>query len=180
MRVLHWISVALMIVVYSLAFSIETASSPEQARSILMLHRSVGAIIMIVTLCRLLVRFGSPVPHLPQDLPWWQVIAARANILGLYLLLLLQPTLGLSASWLHGDHVAFFGLTVPSPLWIDRPLSRTLFALHTDVGFALLALIAMHIGAALFHHFVRRDDVLLSMTTGTSSIKAATPVTKAP
>jgi cytochrome b561 len=170
MRAFHWATVILLTFVYVIAFSIENASSGEQARLLLTLHRTAGGTVLVLTLGRLLWRMRSAIPSLPSDLPRWQVFAAHANAAGLYGLLLGQPLLGLCASWLHGDKLVFYGLPVPSPLPIDRPLSRQLFELHHLVGYLLLAMIAVHVGAALFHHFVRRDTVLLGMIRGESTI----------
>jgi cytochrome b561 len=78
--------------------------------------------------------------------------------------LLLQPLLGLIASQLHGDHIEVFGLfALPVFMAPDRALSRQIFALHGTVALLLLAPIFMHACAALYHHFVRRDDVLRGM-----------------
>jgi cytochrome b561 len=52
---------------------------------------------------------------------------------------------------------------VPSIWPEDRALSDRLFVLHRWLGIALAGLICAHIGAALFHHFVRKDDILLRM-----------------
>ena len=45
----------------------------------------------------------------------------------------------------------------------DRPLAAQLSSVHVFLGYALLALIGLHAAAALFHHFIRRDDVLNAM-----------------
>ena len=98
------------------------------------------------------------------DLPIWQGFAARANEAALYTLLILQPLLGLCASILHGDRIRVLGdITVPSFLLVDRKLSHLLFGLHGTVALVLLGSIGMHVAAALFHHLVRKDDVLATM-----------------
>jgi cytochrome b561 len=162
-RVLHWLTAALLLFAYPLAWSVEAASSAEVAQRLLMLHRSLGVTILALTLARLAWRLSRPVPALPPDLPAWQRLAARANALGLYLLLLAQPALGLAASWFHGDRLVLFGIGLPMLAAPDRPLGRLLFRLHGTAAILLLALVAVHVAAALYHHFVRRDEVVSGM-----------------
>ena len=53
------------------------------------------------------------------------------------------------------------------PIWpVDRPFSEMLFGVHRAMGFALLVLVVLHVGAALFHHFVLKDVVLRRMIRG--------------
>jgi cytochrome b561 len=82
----------------------------------------------------------------------------------LYLLLLAQPGLGLLQTNARGQQVDFlFLIRLPPVVGADRPLARQLHELHELAANALLILIGMHAAAALFHHFVRRDDVLNAM-----------------
>jgi cytochrome b561 len=76
--------------------------------------------------------------------------------------LLAQPLLGIVGSLLRGNFV-LFGILVPQLFPRDRVLAREILAVHHILGFCLLALIALHVVAALHHHFVRRDDILLRM-----------------
>jgi cytochrome b561 len=175
MRVMHWLTVALLLLAYPLAWSIDAASSVDEAHRLVMLHRSVGVTILLLTLVRFTWRQRSTIPPLPSDLPWWQRLAARANALGLYVLLVMQPLLGLAASWMHGDHIVILGgVELPTLLPLDRPLGRLLFWLHGWVATLILLLIGVHVAAALYHHFVRRDDVLSGML-GTRAARSTTP-----
>jgi cytochrome b561 len=162
-KYLHWLTVVALIFGYALAWSIDQASSAAEARFLLMLHRSIGVTIMVLTIARFLIRQRSEMPALPSDIPLLQRIAARTNEGLLYLLLILQPALGLIASWVHGDQIIIFGLGIPKVLPIDRTLGRLLFSLHGWVAVLLLLLIGVHVMAALFHHFIRRDNVLAGM-----------------
>jgi cytochrome b561 len=57
--------------------------------------------------------------------------------------------------------ISFFGLfIVPALVEKDEALSKTLFPIHETIGFIIAGLLVMHIGAALYHHFVRHDGVL--------------------
>src|ERR1700756_4547346 len=103
-------------------------------------------------------------PYLPADVPAPQRLAAKATVVALYMLLAVQPLLGLAASMLQGDHILVFSrILVPSFLPINRPLARLIFTMHGWAALLLLALIGVHVAAALYHHFIRRDDVLSGM-----------------
>jgi len=164
MRAIHWGTLSLLVGIYTLAWSIDGAGSHDEAAWLIMMHRSFGLTVLLLTVSRLGWRQVTHVPALPDSVPGPQRIAAKAVVIALYLLLLLQPLLGLIASQLHGDHIEVFGLfALPVFMAPDRALSRQIFALHGTVALLLLAPIVMHACAALYHHFVRRDDVLRGM-----------------
>jgi cytochrome b561 len=167
MRSIHWITLSMLISVYTLAWSIDRAGSHDQAVWLVMTHRSLGLSVTLLTLFRLGCRWVTRVPALPDGIPEPQRLAAKAVTIALYVLLFLQPLLGLIASQLHGDHINVFGVFVlPSVLAANRALSKQIFALHGTVALLLLALIGLHACAALYHHFVRRDEVLTGMLPG--------------
>jgi cytochrome b561 len=167
MRSIHWITLSLLISVYTLAWSIDGAASREEARWLVMMHRSLGLSILLLTLLRLYWRRRTRAPALPDDVPLLQRLAAQVVTVALYLLLVLQPVLGLAASQAHGDRISVFGVfMLPSLLPTNRALSHQIFALHGTVAILLLTLIGMHACAALYHYFIRRDEVLAGMLPG--------------
>lgn len=126
------------------------------------LHKSIGVVVLALTLLRLIYRAASKYPPAPADLPGVMLFAARANQMLLYAGLLAQPLIGLFGS---GKGFKLFGVvTIPSfaiPAYI-RPLHTA----HVYVAYLLLILIFIHASAALFHHYVRKDHVLRSMLVG--------------
>lgn len=166
-RFMHWASAAALVATYLLAWAIAGATSREEAARLLMMHRSAGCVMLLLTLLRLAIRLRSPAPPPPAGMPALQRLAARANVVALYALLLLQPLAGLIGSMLHGDRIRVFGnILLPSLLRVDRPFARQVFEAHGWIATALLALIGLHVLAALFHHLVRRDGVLIGMLPG--------------
>ena len=167
MRSIHWITLALLIGVYTLAWSIDGAGSHDEVVWLVMMHRSLGLSVLLVTVVRVGWRQVTRVPAPPDGIPDLQRLAAKVVMIALYLLLFLQPLLGLIASQAHGDRITVFGVFVlPSVMATNRALSRQVFALHGTVALLLLALIGLHACAALYHHFVRRDEVLAGMLPG--------------
>jgi cytochrome b561 len=167
MQAMHWVTVALLCCAYPVAWMIDSAISQPEAARLLMLHRSFGVAILLMTILRLGIRRQARIPPLPADLPAIQRVAARASAALLYALLIVQPLLGFAASLLHGDHVVLFGnLELPVRVTVDKPLAHRLFELHGWIALALLGLIGLHAAAALHHHFVRKDSVLAGMLPG--------------
>jgi cytochrome b561 len=162
-RTLHWLTAALvlpMIPVGVLMANFELGAFAF----IYDLHRSIGVVLLPILLVRLWYRLKNPPPPLPADLPEVQRLAAHVTHWMLYVLLLLQCLVGWIATSAYPARVNFFWLVeLPLIWWEDRALSGQLFVVHLWLGLMIGALLCAHIGAALFHHFVRRDDILLRM-----------------
>src|SRR6202023_3312069 len=118
----------------------------------------------VVTLARFTWRHFATYPNWPNDMSQDMRVAAMASEYALYALLLAQPILGLLQTSAQGDHVDLYFIgQLPALIEKNRPLAQQLLAVHKSVGFSLLGLIALHMSAALFHHFWRRDDTLTAM-----------------
>lgn len=90
-------------------------------------------------------------------------VAAGLTHAGLYALLFALPLLGWASSNAHGKTVDLFGLPLPVLVAPDEDIGDELLAWHVSAAWALLALGALHAAAALWHHFVLRDSLLISM-----------------
>ncbi len=175
-RLLHWLTVGLITLVFVLAFSIDLATSRASHTALLQLHRSFGVTVWAVTLVRLVWRQFAKFPNWPTDMPQPMRLAAQGSEYALYALLLAQPILGLLQTNARGDRVDLFFLgQLPALIGQDRPLARQLLVVHETVGFLLLGLIALHISAALFHHFWRRDDTLAAMLPSAAAYRQTGP-----
>ena len=163
-RLLHWLTAGLMLLVFGLAFSIDLATSRSSHTVVLQLHRSVGLTVWVLTMGRLVWRHFAKYPNWPSDMSQTMRVAAMASEYAHYALLLTQPILGLLQTSAHGDHVNLFFIgQLPALIEKNRLLAEQLLSVHKSVGFSLLGLIALHVSAALFHHFWRRDDTLTAM-----------------
>jgi len=167
-RFLHWLTLILVATIFVLAFSVHFASSSEQARTLVQLHRSFGVTVWVVTLGRLVWRQFSRFPDWPADMARAMRFAAHWSEYALYALLLIQPILGLLHTNAHGERARVFFLgQLPALIGRDPPLAKQLLGAHQAVGLALHAL------AALYHHFWRRDDTLHAMLGTKASRRAS-------
>jgi cytochrome b561 len=166
-RVLHWVVAALVLFMVPVGIIIANEWGGPVQQPLYDLHKSVGVLLLPLVLARLLYRLTHPPMPLPADIPALQQFAAHATHWALYGLLIVQPVVGLIATSAYPAPLPMFGLFELPPVWPEnRPLSERLFALHRWMGIAIAVVAAMHIGAALHHHFVRRDRVLMRMVTG--------------
>jgi cytochrome b561 len=94
-------------------------------------------------------------------------MAAHATHWALYALLIAQAMVGWIATSAYRAPINVFWLFELPPIWpVDQPFSEKMFSVHMAIGIAIALLLCAHIGAALYHHFVRKDRVLLRMVSG--------------
>jgi superoxide oxidase len=167
---LHWLTVILIIGQFTSAWLREAVGHESRhAVAILATHRAMGMLTWIVGSVRLVWRHNfAYLPSFPESMPKLQQSIAKANEYGLYALVFLQPITGLGGVLFHGLPFELFIWQVPA-LLEPNPAIRGLFvAAHEFGAKALLALIGLHAGAALFHRLVLRDGVLQRMLPWTS------------
>ncbi|MBC3361955.1 cytochrome b [Pseudomonas sp. SWRI154] len=167
-RLLHWL-MALMIIAMLFIGAGMVASVSERHEWLLQLHKPLGIAILLLVVVRLVVRFTTRTPPLPADLPGWQALAAKASHVLLYALMLILPLLGWSMISAAGDPVMLSeSLRLPSILPADAQTFALLRKAHGYLAYLLFLTVLVHLAAALFHGWVRRDEVLDSMLRGKS------------
>lgn len=128
------------------------------------LHKSLGLAVLALMAARILWRLFDPPPPLPAALPAWEQWAAKLTHWGIYTAVILQLVIGIVMVWAANSPLTFFGwFAVPSPIIPDKQLKQLAGDAHRLLAFAIIGLLAMHIGAALRHHFVLRNDILRRM-----------------
>lgn len=157
-KALHWVIVLLLIVQYTLGWTMPEIGRGTVPETLIDLHLSVGALILLTVL----VRIGWRVAYAPPPLiglPAWQMALSHATHALLYLVLIAIPVLGWMSASARGWDVTLFGLV--SLPHIDFGLSGGQTGdLHVLLSYVLLALVGVHVLAALYHGFVLRDAVL--------------------
>lgn len=166
-QLLHWTTVLLVVVAYvaSVGGSETHVYSPANdfTRS---LHELLGMSVFALTCARLCWRAIFPPPKGP-DMPAWMERGARFGHWTIYALLVLVPVTAVLGAWLEGHPLTVLVLGNIQP-WLpqSRQLGLALANTHGWLGDVLIWLAGLHAAAALYHHFWRRDTVLLSMLPG--------------
>jgi cytochrome b561 len=163
-RIIHWAIAAIIFIVLPIGLSLNYLPEGPFQDFVYNLHRSLGATLIPLVALRVVWRLTHTPPPLPPDIPAIQRYAASATHVLIYLILVAQPVIGWIATSAYPAPIPVFGLFELPPIWkADRALSDALFKVHWNLGVILTVLLVAHIGAALFHRFVRRDDVLRRM-----------------
>jgi cytochrome b561 len=166
-RILHWLTAILIFSMIPLGLVISNDWGGPLQDFLYDLHRSIGALILPLILLRLICRWAKPPMRLPDDIPAIQRFAAHATHWWLYALLIGQPIVGWMATSAYGAPIKVLGWLELPPIWTeDRQLAEQLFSIHRLIGLVIVGLVAAHVGAALFHHLVRKDRILMRMITG--------------
>jgi cytochrome b561 len=127
-------------------------------------HKWIGVTLFLLVSLRLLWRITHPAPPLPSAMHPLVRLGANLSHIGLYVLMLAIPVTGWLMSSAKGFRTVWFGLVpLPNLVGRDAQLGIQLLELHETLNWLLIALVALHVAAALKHHFLDRDDVLLRM-----------------
>lgn len=161
--VLHWLIALLILVAFPLGVYMHELPLSPRKLQLYSYHKWIGVTVMMLVAARLLWRIGHR-PPAPLPGPRWQLAAAQAVHHALYLLLVAIPVSGWLMSSALGFTVVWFGvLPLPDLVGKDKALGELLKAVHETLNFTLLALVVIHVAAALKHHFVDRDATLARM-----------------
>jgi cytochrome b561 len=155
---IHWASAAAVILAFAAGFAV--ANVTEQP-TLLLVHIALGLIVFVLTLLRILwwwLADRHPAP--PANQPQWQRMAATGVHLALYVILILMATSGITTLILSGAMPTIIGGTIPDFSGIIPRLA------HGVMARVLLALFVLHVAAALYHQFIRRDQLLARMGVG--------------
>jgi cytochrome b561 len=130
------------------------------------IHKPLGIAILLLALVRLLVRWRNGAPPLPANMPEPMKLAARLSHLAFYALMIAMPLLGWAMLSAADYPVIVAGLRLPSIVPASAALHSLLWNAHRVLAFCFFALLLLHLAAALFHAWVRRDGVFETMAPG--------------
>lgn len=167
-RVLHWSTALLVIIQVWLALinALVYEARPITAETVVQAHISLGAVVLLLTLLRALLRLSTPRPAWPNEMPRAAQRAARALHYSLYLLLLALPVTGYLKLAALGFEIRLFGLITLPSLAINPGLALQARELHTWLAIILGTLLIIHVAAALVHKRLLGSAVLNRMSFG--------------
>jgi len=164
---LHWLMVLLISVVYATILLRENYPKGTDIREGLKTwHFILGLTVLALAIIRLLARLSQRTPPITPEPPSWQTLLANATHLALYAFMLAMPL----ACWVilsaSGKPIPFFGLELPALVGQSKALAGQMKDWHETVGTIGYFLIGFHALAALFHHYIVKDDTLRRMLPG--------------
>jgi cytochrome b561 len=167
-KLFHWVMAALILAQIALGLMAANWRLSPTKIELFFWHKSTGMLILALVGLRILWRLANPTPELPADMAGWERAAARLSHLLLYALMIALPVTGWIVNSASNVPFRIFWL-IPLPAIVapDKSTADLFERVHGGL-FALLALVLVaHIGAALWHHFVKRNTVLVRMLPGT-------------
>ncbi|HEY2808647.1 MAG TPA: cytochrome b [Steroidobacteraceae bacterium] len=169
-QLLHWLIVFLIIAQFTLALLADDLPAGMKKLILLSRHKSIGITILLLAGLRLGWRWANPTPTLPATLKPYERALARTTHFLLYALLLAIPLTGWTMSSARGFPVSWFGfIQLPDLVPKNKALYEALLSTHHALAWTLAGLVALHVGAALKHHFMLKDDVLRRMLPATKT-----------
>lgn len=163
--VLHWLVALLIVATFPLGlYMADLPLSPDKLK-LFSYHKWIGITVLMLASMRGAWRLTHTPPPLPDGMPLWQRRASQSVHGLLYLLIFAIPLSGWLMSSAEGFQTVWFGvLPLPDLVGKDKALGEVLAEVHETLNYTMLALVILHVGAALKHHFIERQPFLQRMS----------------
>ena len=161
-RVLHWLTAAAVFAALLIGFTMTNRIGSHGA--LVAVHMTLGISILVIVIVRAANRFTHKPPKWPDTVGPLEGKLIAGSELAMYAMLLAQPLVGWAMVSASGTPVRAFGLTLPGLVPFDGDLYGVLRQAHSVVAYLLVAAIAAHVSAILFHTLTLRDGMLRRMT----------------
>ncbi|HEX7075483.1 MAG TPA: cytochrome b [Hyphomicrobiaceae bacterium] len=169
-RFFHWLTAVLVAIMVPVGLTMNYRGNTlniwdDVTNHLYSTHKLVGFLLLWVVVVRIGYRLWHGAPPPEPTLEPWQRYGSAVVHYSLYALILIMPILGWLGVSLFPALEVFGAFSLPALAEPDQELSKQVLSAHKAVAFLLIALILGHAGMALFHHFVRKDNVLWRMLT---------------
>lgn len=163
--IVHWVTLAILIAVYACIELREIYPRGSEIREALKTwHYMLGLTVFFLVWVRITARLIGTTPPIVPAVPKWQLMIANTVELALYALMIALPLLGWVMLSAEGKAIPFFGLQLPALVRANEVLADRTKEVHETLATIGYFLIGLHAIAALFHHYVQRDNTLRRMT----------------
>ncbi len=168
---LHWVLAIALVGMFGMGLYMADLPFSPQRLKLYNWHKWAGVTVLALSTLRLLWRLTHRPPALPQavtlSMPGWQMRAYHATHGLMYALFFIVPLVGWAYSSAAGFPIVWFGvLALPDFVSADKALAELIKPFHQISAFALAALVVLHVGAALKHHWIDKDGLLNRMLPG--------------
>ncbi|BBT70811.1 MULTISPECIES: cytochrome b561 [Enterobacteriaceae] len=161
---MHWLVLILIIIAYAAMELKGFAPKGSPARAtIALIHYTAGLSVLLLMLVRVVLKITHRDPEITPTPPRWQIAASKSVHGLLYLMFLALPLLGMASLYFGQVAWSFFGIALPVAEVPNQDIQHNLKEWHELIANAGYFLIGLHALAALFHHYIMRDNTLLRM-----------------
>ena len=166
-KVLHWlVAIGIFYLIYLGLEQSDMERGPERT-AIRATHASWAILVLLLMTVRIIWRFMNETPAHPDGMPGWQRASATIAHWAIYAVVFVQLIAGAMTTATNGNGIPFFGMRIPIPMERDEDAHHFWEEIHEFMWQPLAALLVLHVLAALYNHFVQKNDVLRRMTVGT-------------
>ena len=164
-RVIHWIMAVAILIAIPGGVIMGKLPPGQMQNNVYDLHKSLGVLVLVLALIRIALKRRDGVPPPATGVEPWQTMAATSVHHALYALMVIVPVLGFVANSFYGAAIPFFWLfTISTFTPHNEEIAGAIFSMHTALAILFGILLAVHIGAALYHRFIRKDTVFARMS----------------
>ncbi|HJK86226.1 MAG TPA: cytochrome b [Candidatus Megaira endosymbiont of Nemacystus decipiens] len=162
-KLFHWVMAIIIISLASVGFFMSSMDNSPDKYELYAMHKAMGTIALLLVSLRLLWKMLNQKVMPAKGLPSIIILAAQLGHFVLYIFMLLMPASGLLMSLFGGYDVQVFNIFTIESWEKNSYLSSLFHDVHTTSALMLVAIIALHSLAALYHHFIRKDRTLIRM-----------------
>ena len=162
-KILHWLIAAAMIGLITVGFIMSSMDSTPEKYELYGMHKAFGVTVLLLVALRIIWKFSNKVVNPPANLPNILKLAAKSGHFLLYVFMLIMPISGILMSRFGGHDISVFGMFIIPATKKTPELAGLFHKIHVIGIWAFIVIIVLHIGAAFYHHFIRKDDVLIRM-----------------
>jgi cytochrome b561 len=160
----HWLIALAIIGLMTVGFNMANMPPSVEKYELYGMHKASGVVVFMLIILRLLWRLANETVQPPKNLPQILATAAKIGHFLLYVFMFSMPISGILMSYFSGNNVSVFGIfTIPAAVETAPKIAGFFHSIHVLGVLAFIAVIILHICAALYHHFIRRDNVLMRM-----------------
>ena len=164
-KLFHWIVGLGILTMLGLGISLGYVSK-SHFKTVMFVHKSLGITILLLMILRLIWRWISPVPGYPNTMSTFDKFIAHTMAWSLYILVFAIIFAGILATAYHGYTIPVWHLfTIHLPIAANKSMSHFYGSAHTVLAWVISACICLHILASLYHHYIRKDNILKRMTS---------------
>lgn len=163
-KILHWIISICIISLIAVGFTMSYMDPSPEKFELYSMHKASGILVLSLVTIRVLWRLTNTVVQSTEGAPPILQLSAKTGHLLLYVFMLMMPISGLLMSYFGGYPISVFELfIIPSASEKTIELAKIFHTIHEYAAWGFVTLIIVHILAALYHHFIRKDTTLIRM-----------------
>ena len=162
-KLLHWIIGLAIITLLFVGFTMSNMPPNTEKWELYALHKASGVTLLMLIILRIIWRFINITVKAEDSIPFIMQLAAKIGHFFLYIFMLTMPISGILMSRYGGHDIHVFGLFVIPSAEKNMQLAKFFHSTHGFVAWGFSVLITVHMLAAFYHHFIRKDNTLIKM-----------------